>query len=313
MGAMSKKQWLKRGIPIAISVGSISWLLDSIDSATLIAALNWRVVAILIPSVLIYGALSLWIEAASILALVVRRPPGFGIWVSARIKSASYLLGIVNYALGGIALTLLLRKRAGTGIGGSASIVLLIAAVDTIVLLTFAIVSGVDASDDAPALRAGLVALAGLGFFGGMALIRAPGSLGPLERIRKLAVFDAVRTTSLRRIGQLAALRIAFSLLFIALARVVFFGFEIEIGAAQLIFGMMMVAVVSALPIAVAGLGTGQAATLYFFRGAAPPGELLALSLVWSAGMILLRASMGLFFAREYTREVLDESRGAPA
>lgn len=312
MGAMNVKQWLQIGIPIAISIGFISWLLDSIDTETLIGALNWRVVAVLVPALLVYGALSLWIEAASILTLIDRRPPGFGLWVSARIKSASYLLGIVNYALGGIALTVLLRKRAGTGVGESASIVLLITAVDTIVLLGFAAMSGVDAGDDAPALRAGIVAVAGLGFFGGMALIRAPGSLGPLERIRQLAVFDAVRTTSLRRIGQLAALRIAFSVLFIALARVVFFGFDIEVGTAQLIFGMMMVAVVSALPIAVAGLGTGQAATLYFFRDAAPPGELLALSLVWSAFMILLRASMGLFFAREYTREVLDETRGAP-
>ena len=313
MAAMSAKKWLQRGVPVVVSIGSISWLLGSIDSATLIGALNWRVTAVLVPSLLVYGALSLWIEAASILTLVDRPPPGFGLWVSARIKSASYLLGIVNYALGGIALTVLLRKRAGTGVGRSASIVLLITAVDAIVLLILATLSGVDAGDDAPALRAGIVAVAGLGFFGGMALIRAPGSLGPLERIRNFAVFDAVRTTSLRRIGRLAALRIAFSVLFIALARVVFFGFDIEIGAAQLIFGMMIVAVVSALPIAVAGLGTGQAATLYFFRGTASPGELLALSLVWSAGMILLRASMGLFFAREYTREVLDESRGAPA
>lgn len=312
MGAMSAKQWLQRGVPIAISIGSISWLLGSIDSATLIGALNWRIAAVLVPSLLVYGALSLAIEAASILTLVDRRPPGFGAWVSARIKSASYLAGIVNYVAGAAVLTWLLRKRAGTSVGESASIVLLIAAFDMIVVLALAAMSGVEAGDEAPAIRAGILALAVLGFFGGMALIRAPGSLGPLERIRTLTIFDALRTTSLRRIGQVAALRILFSALFISLAGAAFFAFGIDIGASQLIFGMMVVAFVSALPIAVAGLGTGQATTLYVFRDVASPGELLALSLVLTAGMMLLRASMGWIFAGEYTREALEESRSAP-
>ena len=65
----------------------------------------------------------------------------------------------------------------------------------------------------------------------------------------------------------------------------------------------------SVLFVFVAGLGTGQVTALYVFRGVAPEAELLALSLVLSAGMIVLRASMGLVFAREYTREVLEESR----
>lgn len=311
MSAMSAKQWLQRVVPIVISIASISWLLGSIDTATLIEALNWRIAAVLVPTLLVYGAVSLLIEAASILTLVVPRPADFGLWVASRIKSASYLLGIVNYALGAVALTVLLRKRAGTGIGESASIVLLIAAVDMIVVLTLATLTGVNAGEDAPAVRAGIVALAVAGFFAGMVILRMPGSLGPLERIRSLAVFDALRTTPLPRICRLAGLRMLFSMLFITLARVVFFAFEIDIELGELIFGMMVVAVVSALPIAVAGLGTGQATTLYVFRDAASPGELLALSLVLSAGMIILRVSMGLFFAREYTREVLEESRSA--
>jgi len=312
MSATDTRKWLQRIVPIVISIGSISWLLGSIDMETLLDSLNWRIAAILIPTLLAYGAVSLLIEAASILTLVVPRPADFGLWESARVKSASYLLGIVNYALGAVALTVLLRKRAGLGIGESASIVLLISALDMIVVLGFATLAGIDAGEDAPAVRAGIVALAAVGFFGGMAILRIPGSLGPLERIRTLAVFDALRTTPLPRLCRLAGLRISFSLLFIALSWFVFFAFELDIGLGQLVFGMMVVAVVSALPIAVAGLGTGQATTLYVFRDVASAGELLALSLVLSAGMIVLRASMGLFFAREYTREVLEESRSTP-
>jgi len=39
----------------------------------------------------------------------------------------------------------------------------------------------------------------------------------------------------------------------------------------------------------------------------------LAMSLVLSAGMILMRALMGLVVAREYTREALAQTRGEGA
>ena len=75
----------------------------------------------------------------------------------------------------------------------------------------------------------------------------------------------------------------------------------------------MILALVGALPIAVAGIGPGQIAALEVFRGIAPPETLLALSLVLSVGLIALRAGMGLLFAREFTREALEQTRGGMA
>ena len=66
---------------------------------------------------------------------------------------------------------------------------------------------------------------------------------------------------------------------------------------------------ISALPIAVAGLGTGQAAFVYLFREWGPPDVLLACSLTVSIGMILLRAAIGVGFAPEFTREAFDAAR----
>jgi hypothetical protein len=72
---------------------------------------------------------------------------------------------------------------------------------------------------------------------------------------------------------------------------------------------MVVVGVVSALPIAVAGLGTGQIAVVEAFGRFADRETLLVLSLILSAGLLSLRAAMGLLMAREFTREVLEESR----
>jgi hypothetical protein len=230
-------------------------------------------------------------------------------WTAARIKSASYLLGIVNYALGAGALTVLLRRRAGIGLGESASIVLLITSVDMLVLMIMAGVGTTLIETGTPGVRAGLFALLVVGFVVGMTILRMPGNLGPIERLRSLTVFEALRTTPLTRLARLAALRVCFTSSFVAMGGAAFVAFGIEVPISNVVVGMVVVGVVSALPIAVAGLGTGQIAVVEAFGRFADRETLLVLSLILSAGLLSLRAAMGLLMAREFTREVLEESR----
>ena len=311
-----RRRFVQRLLPACVSAGALVWLFSTIELDGLRAAISWRVVSVLAPALLAYGALALAIEAASILRLVPRPPQGFGAWTAARIKSATYLLGIVNYALGAAGLAVLLRRRAGLGLGEAASVVMLISSLDLVVVIAFGGAGLAASGIGAESMGAQVVAAAavvGIGFFGGLTLLRVPGRIGPLERIRSLAFFDAMRSVPLARLAQVACLRVLFSLSFISLSAAAFHAFDMAPGIGRLVAGMMVVALVSALPIAVAGLGTGQAAVLVVFRGLAEPGALLAMSLVLSAGMIALRASMGLVFAREFTREAFDQTRGRDA
>lgn len=303
------RSWLRRLLPIAVSAAVLTFLLGRIDPTALLGALSWRVGAVMLPSLAAYGAATLLLEAFSILRLIPSAPPGFGAWTAARIKCASYLLAIVNYALGAAALTLLLRRRGGISLGEAASVVLLISSTDLILVLALAAAGTALLPDDVPVVSTGLLALAGLSFFGGLALVRAPGSLGPLERIRSLAVFDALRYLPLPRLAELLALRGAFTLCFLGICASAFYAFGLAPPLGLLVAGIMLVAVVGALPIAVAGLGTTQMAVIVIFAGTAPEETLLAMSLVLSAGLISLRALMGFFFAREFTREALAETR----
>lgn len=298
----------ERLLPFAVSALALAWVFSRFDMRAVGSALSWRVAQVLAPALLAYGAVTLVLEARSILRLLPARPPEFGAWTAARIKCASYLLAIVNYALGGAALAVLLRRRARLALGEAAGIVLLISLTDLCVVLAFGAL-GAAAQAGGPAVRAGVVATAGVGFFGGLVLLRMPRSLGPLERIRSLSVFDALRTTPARRLTELALIRIAFSLCFLGVSGAAFAAFEIEIELARMVAGVMILAVLGALPIAVAGLGIGQIAAVEVFGDLAPAETLIALSLVLSAGMIALRAGMGLLFAREFTREALAETR----
>jgi len=133
-----RKMLVQRLLPAVVSVVALIWVFHGLELPALAAALSWRVVVVLAPALLAYGVVTLLLEAMAILLLMSSRPAGFGLWTVARIKSASYLLAIVNFTLGAGALTVLLRRRAGMGLGESASIVLLIVSVDLVILMVMA-------------------------------------------------------------------------------------------------------------------------------------------------------------------------------
>ena len=304
------KRALQRILPIAVSAAVLAWLLRGVDLAAVAASISPRVAFVLVPALAAYGALTLWLEATS-LAILVHAPASLPRWTAARIKSASYLLAIVNYALGAAALAVLLRRQTSLPLARAASLVILISMTDLAVVLAFAAAGAAQVAQGAPDLHAGLVVAGLLGLFAALALLRMPRSLGPLERIRSLSAFDALRSVPLGDLVRLLALRVAFALSFVAICGAAFAAFRIPVPIPELVAGVLIVALVAAIPIAVAGLGTSQAAFLYLFADHAPPATLLAMSLVLSAGMLALRALMGVAFAREFTRDALRETRGA--
>jgi uncharacterized membrane protein YbhN (UPF0104 family) len=303
---------LQRVLPALASIGILVWLLRGIDTAALAGALSWRVFLLMAAALLCYGAVTLWLEVLAITRLLADGPTRLSGWTTARIKSASYLLGIINYTLGVAALSLLLHRRAALPLGRAAGIVLLVSSADLIVVLFLAGMGTAfmqtGAREVAGLLLAGLV-----GFFGGLALLRMPASLGPLERLRQLSIFEGLRTVPARRLAELFALRLAFSASFVSICAAAFYAFDVRAPIVEMVSGVLIVALVGAVPIAVAGLGTSQAAFLYLFADYASRETLLAMSLVLSAGMLLLRAAMGIVFAREFTREALRETRSASA
>ncbi len=310
-GSQRLRSWLQRGLPAVVSLGALGWLLSTFDLRSLVAVLDARVARTLLIALLLYGAATLVIEALSIHRLIPAPPPTFTLAIAARIKCASYLLAVINYTLGGAGLAVLLRQRTGLSLGEAAGVVLLIALTDLVLTLTFGALGVVFARADVSTLIVGLLALGAAGIVFLVLIVRAPGTLGPLERIRSLAVFATLRHTPFARLCELTLLRCLFSACFVSVAGAAFFAFGVAISLPRLIGGMMALAIVGALPIAVSGLGTGQVAAVYLFRDLAPAETILAMSLVLSFGLIALRVLMGIVFAREYARRALSAAREA--
>lgn len=308
------RRWIRWIVPFGVSIALLTWLFLRTDFMGVMEKIDAHVAWVMLPALLVFGAFTLWIEAQSLVRVMASSGQTLDSWSCARVKSASYLFAIVHYAVGAGVLAMLLKRRTQIRLADTAGAVAFISALDLIVLLSLAILGLVLLSEREPALQFGLVLAGFVVLVGGFALLRAPFSLGRhLERIRNFPLFRAVRTTPIPALLELLALRLLFVAAFMALAAVTFHAFGISIPLGDMMVGLTAVALVAALPIAVSGLGTGQATWLFVFRHWSDPQTLLASSLVLSLGIIALRAGIGVLFARELTREAIDAAREVEA
>ena len=302
---ISTKKILRWALPVVVSTAVMVWLFLQVDFTGVIEKMDTESTLLLLPALLVYGLVSLVLEAQSVVRVFASSARPLNAWVCARIKAASYLFGILHYALGAGVLAVLLQRRARVGMADTAGAVGFLAVLDLGLLLFLAAIGASMLANEAPALRASVLTVAGLGLVGGFVFLRAPGSLGPLDRIRNWDVFRAARTTPMRTLFELILLRLFFVLAFVGLAAAALAAYGIEVPIGDLVINVTAVALIAALPIAFSGLGTGQAAFVYLFRQWSDPETLLACSLVLSVGLITLRVVIGLVFAHELTHEAV--------
>jgi len=298
-------------LPVAISAALLMLLTQQIDFGAALATITKRSLLLLAPALLAYIALSLWLEAISLVRVIPSVGGRLGTATAARIKAASYTFGLVHYALGAAALVVLLRRKGLLPMAEAAGVVMLIAAFDGLALLGITALGSAFLTSQAPVLRAGLVAVLLAAAPIGLIALRTERSLGPLDRLRELRLLRTLREMSSARLVELLALRTLFVAVFIGLGGAALAAFDVWPPLADLIVGFTLLSLVSLLPIAVAGLGTGQVAFVYLFRNSADAETLLAASLALSAGTILLRVMLAATFAREFAREALAEAQEA--
>lgn len=299
---ISRQDLVRWGVPVAISFGALFYLVKIIDFTNVAAHLTARAVAILLPALIVYGVFSLAVEALTLRRLLHTTRADFTLITAARIKAASYLLTLVHYAIGAAALTVLLRRRAGAGLAESAGVVMLIMMFDLAMVLSMVVVGASLISSTNMQLQFGLIVGIIAVIAGGLTLLRAPVSLGPLDRLRELELFQAARTIAKRDLVELALLRLVFVLGFELLGWTALYAFEFEVPFGAVMVNFSAVALVSMLP-AIGGLGPSQVAMVEFFRAYGTAESLLACSIALSSGMIVLRSLIGIVFAGEFSRE----------
>lgn len=299
-------RFLRLALPVVVSVSLLVHLARTIDLQAALDHVSLATALRFAAPLLVWNFTTLAIEAHCLHRVTAACGRAIDRTTAARIKGACYLLSLLHYAAGAAALSLLLRRRMGTSLAEAASAVFVIALLDMGSVIGLAVLAAAWQPEFGAALRGGLLLGLLLAVAGGFVFLRTRRSLGPLDRLRDLEILRAARTIPARRLAELVVLRILFVGSYVALTAALFRAFEVEVALVPLALKVSILLVVSALPIAAAGLGTAQLAFVTLFAGSASDAELLSMSVLLSIGLTLARALLGLGFSRELVREFLE-------
>lgn len=294
--------WL---LPLVVSGLFLAYVLSDIDTTMVYSRVTGDVALLFIPALFIFLIVSLLIEGLCLVTVVSQSNAAISLRVAAKIKAASYLLSLLNYAIGAGALTFLLRRRANMPLADAAGVVFVIGLFDLGSLILLVIIGSALTQNNTLGVQAGIVLMVGAAIVAGFVVLRAPLAMGAFDRIRHLNVFRAARTLPLSLLAWLGTMRLGFVLCYILLAWSVLEGYQIQLPWLTMAIYVSILLLVTALPIATAGLGTGQLVFVTLFSEYADKETLLAASLTLSLGLIVTRLAMGLIFAREYSAEAL--------
>jgi len=294
---------VRRALPIFVSAALVAYLAHRIDLRAALDHLTLETTLRFLAPLAVWNGVTLLIEAHCLHRVTAACGHALPRTTAARIKSACYLLSLFHYAAGATALTFLLRRRMDTSLARAASAVFVIALLDVGSVAGMALLAGSLLPALGAGLRSGLLLALLAGVAAGFFVLRTKRSLGPLEPLRALELLGAFRTIPLATLLELVALRIAFVACYVGMVAGLFHAFDVEIGLVELALAVAVLLLVSALPIAVAGIGTAQVAFVTIFAKQAPQDVLLSMSILMSIALTLARALLGLAFAGELGRE----------
>ncbi len=285
----------------AVTIGLLVFLFRRISFANIIEAVKdaeaWAIPAVLGMTLVVYlcDALAMW--------------KTFGWFVTPLrltevllLRGATYLLALINYAVGLGAIVYFIHRSRGVPVVRGAAAVLLIMGTNLLLLLFMATLGMGLGADTIPALRT-ILMLAYVGLAGYIALV-----IWKPAFLVKRALFDVLLGAGLGGYIKATAVRIPHIMSLLVLNYLGMHAFGVNVPALQLVLCMPVVLFIAVLPISVQGLGTSQAALTFFFAryavgnpamqearivAASLATQALSLVVQFAIGVICLRSQMG--------------------
>jgi hypothetical protein len=304
---------VRRAAPWAIAAAILWWLFDRVPLAE---AWTATAQAHLLEFGLVTALLvTAWwlLESRAFAYLFTRFNDTRVTWKEARaLRGLTYLATPINWNLGTAAIVLHLRRSKGIGAIQSTSTMLFYGVIDLLVLSTLALI-GASALPDSPVIgpiqRTAAIAD---GFAIAMlaVLMTSRPGWGWLQRFRGAGIFSTHRQAKLADVALLAAVRTCYFGGFVLYFWLGTWAFNASVPLLFALAATPIILVIASLPITPAGLGTQQAAMLYFFAPYAAEAPVLAFSLSYPVALIFTRLPLGLLYIRDLAA-LRESQRGA--
>jgi hypothetical protein len=210
------------------------------------------------------------------------------------VRGATYLLAAINYNVGQGAIVYFVHRAMGTPVLRGVATVLLIMGVNVLALLVLATI-GLGVAPDVPHSVTVVVGVA----YAGLAFYALVVALKP-RWLAQRPVFDVLLAAGLGGHARALLVRVPHIAALVIFQTSMLHAFGVAVPVAQAALALPIVFFIAVLPISVQGLGTTQAAMVYFFARYAPgdvatqKAAVLAASLVAQALALTLQTALGI-------------------
>ncbi len=290
------KQRLGRTLAWLVTTGLLAYLFWKIPMSQMLAALRgaagWTapVLAVLVLVIYVADSLAMWKTFGWFVT-----PLAFGEVLV--IRGATYVLALVNYALGQGAIVYFVNRSRGVPIIRGSAAVLLIMGINVLLLLFLTTAGVASGADTVPALKTVLkVGYAGLAVYM-VAVIAKP------RWLTRRPLFDVLLTAGVSGYLKALVVRVPHVMSLVVFSYASLHAFHVDVPFMQAVMCLPVAFLVA--PISVQGLGTTQAAMVFFFARYAPPGDrssqeaaVFAASLAGQAIAIVVQLSLSLVCVR---------------
>ena len=293
--------WLRQAGPWLIAAAILAWIFRQVPvseawEAAREARLEWFVPASLL-------AVGYWfvLESRAFAYLFSRMHLPFS-WAEARrLRGVTYLFTPINWNVGTAVIILHLRITRKISAWRAGSSMMLYSSFDGLILSALVLLGTLALPPQAE--MAELQRGAAIFLLAQAAVLLVLVSSWPRFRwltwLRERPLVSAFHRAQPRDLLVLGAIRIAYFVGFVAYVAFGAWCFHVELPAAFAFASVPIVMAAGGLPITPAGLGTQQAAMLYFFEPYGSEGAILAFGLAFPVAIILARLLIGLAYASE--------------
>ena len=294
------------------TIGLVAYLAATTDLETFADTLG-SVSPLLVLGLTLAEVIAAWIYDAFSITVLVRRfhaPVRFREIVP--IKGASFLLNVVNYNAGVLAIAYFLRDRRRVPFLETLGSMLLLSGVDLFVMALFVgagfLVFGASVDPAVQPIVAGLVPLLVGGFLANLVFWKVEPRLPLLHGLTRRSLFNSLRRARVTDYALLSVLRLGLIVVYAAYQWVFFLVFGVQVPLPVLLVTYPVLVFIGTLPLSVGGFGSTQVAARYFFApfvlaaSAHPEAVVDACTTASLTGFLVWRVAIGLFclpFARQ--------------
>ncbi len=295
---------LKQVAPWAIAATILYFLFSKVPLADAWAAARAANLGLFLPVMMASVLMWFLIDSAAFAFLFTRFNAKLD-WAEARsLRGMTYLVTPINWNLGTAAVILHLRTSKQIGALESTSTMLFYQMIDAMVLASFAAL-GVMLLPSTPEILSLRNIAIGIVLCQALTLAFFIGSWPSMrwfDRARSLGLFRTHRAAAWRDVAVLILMKSFYFSVFIGVFWLGCQSFEVDLPLRLAVAATPVILIAGAVPITPAGLGTQQAAMLFFFAPYGDEASILALGLTFPVALLLLRALLGLPYLKDLPR-----------